>query len=64
MPDVERISVEDARRRAAEGALLACGYEDETKCQRIRLEGALTFGELQRRLDSLSPSQEIILYCA
>ena len=64
MPDVARISVEDAHRRAAEGALLVCGYEDEAKCQRIRLEGAVTFGDLQRRLDSLPPDQEIILYCA
>lgn len=64
MPDVQRISVEDAHRRAAAGALLVCRYEDDAKCQAITLQGALTLSELQRRLDTLSPDQEIIVYCA
>jgi hypothetical protein len=63
MPDVERISAEDARRRAAQGALLVCAYDDDQKCGRVRLEGALTMGELRGRLDTLPRDQEIIFYC-
>ncbi|HEX9818863.1 MAG TPA: ArsR family transcriptional regulator [Methylomirabilota bacterium] len=49
----------------AEGrALLVCAYEDESKCQRMRLDGALTLRELQERLATLPRSQEIIFYCA
>ena len=61
----ERVRAEEARRRVAEGrALLVCAYEDETKCQRMRLDGALTLRELQERLATLPRSQEIIFYCA
>lgn len=62
---VERVRAEEARRRVAEGrAFLVCAYEDESKCQRMRLDGALTLRELQDRLATLPKSQEIIFYCA
>ena len=64
MSDIERISAEDARRRAARGALLVCAYDDDQKCGRLRLEGALTVGELGGRLDTLPRDQEIVFYCA
>lgn len=64
MPDIERISVQDARDRAGRGALLVCGYDDDAKCGRIRLQDAITMSELRPRLQNLSREQEIIVYCA
>ena len=65
MADVERISVEDARRRVdAKRALLVCAYEDEAKCRMINLEGSISLTSFQSRLASLPKSQEIIFYCA
>ena len=64
MQDIERVSVEVARRAAQAGrALLVCAYDD-AKCARVPLEGAITVGELSRRAGSLPKSQEIIFYCA
>jgi len=63
--DVPRIDPAEARRRVQSGqALLVCGYEDETKCREMALEGAITLSELKRRLPSLPKSQELIFYCA
>jgi len=65
MADVERISVEDARRRVdAKRALLVCAYEDEAKCRMINLEGSISLTSFQARLASLPKTQEIIFYCA
>jgi hypothetical protein len=61
--DVERVSVEEARQRARDGAVLVCAYEDEDKCRRMRLEGALTLTELERRAPQLARDQELIFYC-
>lgn len=61
----ERIGVEEARRRASAGeALLVCGYEDEAKCDRIRLEGAMSMKRLEEQAASLPKDREIIFYCA
>jgi hypothetical protein len=61
----DRISVEDARRKVTGGeSLLVCAYADESKCDRIRLEGALSLGELQAREATLPKDQSIIFYCA
>lgn len=65
MPDVPRIEAEEARRKVQAGkALLICGYAEEAKCDRIRLEGSLTLSELESRLPSLPRDQELIFYCA
>ena len=65
MADVERISVEDARRLVdAKRALLVCAYEDEAKCRMINLEGSISLTSFQSRLASLPKTQEIIFYCA
>ena len=63
--DVTRISPGEARQRVQRGqALLVCGYEDDSKCRSMGLEGAITVNELQRRLGSLPKGQELIFYCA
>jgi hypothetical protein len=65
MAEVPRISVEEARQEVQSGqAVLVCAYDDESKCGRIRLEGAITMGDLRQMLPSLPNEREIILYCA
>jgi hypothetical protein len=62
--DVERVSVEEARREAQAGrALLVCAYDD-AKCTRVPLQGATTLSELSRRAASLPRDQQLIFYCA
>lgn len=63
MADIKRIGVEEARRKVQAGqALLVCAYDDEKKCNTIKLEGAISLGALQARQPS--KQQELILYCA
>ncbi len=62
---IERVSPGQARKEVAAGrALLVCAYDDESKCQKLRLERAITLHDLQRRLESVPKSQELIFYCA
>jgi hypothetical protein len=63
MADIQRISVQQAHAKTkANQALLVCAYEDETKCQRLNLEGSISFTSLQSRAASLPKTQEIIFY--
>ena len=65
MPGVERISAADARRKVQNGeGMLVCAYEDEAKCETMRLEGALSLREFRGTLPSLPKDREIIFYCA
>lgn len=65
MPDVERISAEDARRKVQNGqAMLVCAYDDEAKCATMRLEGARSLREFRGALSSLPRDRDIIFYCA
>jgi hypothetical protein len=61
----DRISVEEARSRASAGeAVLVCAYDDEAKCDRIRLAGAISLKRLERDAASMPKDREIIFYCA
>jgi hypothetical protein len=63
--DVERIGVSAARAKIAQGkALLVCGYEDDTKCRKGRLEGSIPFARFASMAQTLPKNQEIIFYCA
>lgn len=65
MAEVQRIDPEAARERTQSGeALLVCAYEDDAKCGRIRLEGAISLRELESRAAALPRGQELIFYCA
>ena len=65
MAEVARLRVQEARQKVTGGrALLVCAYEDEAKCNKIKLEGAISLKSLESRLPSLGPNQEIIFYCA
>ena len=65
MADIERIDVTTARRRTESGdALLVCAYDDDEKCGRFALDGAIFMSELRRRTKSLDRDRELIFYCA
>jgi hypothetical protein len=59
------VSPEEVRRKITSGlAKLVCAYEDELKCKKVHLEGAISLKEFRRQLGSLTKNQEIIFYCA
>lgn len=63
MADAPRIDVQNAREKiVSEGATLVCAYEDEEKCNRLRVEGALSLAE--SRSNPPPKSEEVIFYCA
>ncbi len=64
MADIRRVKPEEARRKVQGGeALFVCAYDNEEMCGRMRLEGAMTLGELNARLPGIGKGQEIIFYC-
>jgi hypothetical protein len=65
MPEVSRISVQEARQEVNSGrALLVCAYEQEEKCNQVALEGSLSLSQFQQRLPSMPKDQELIFFCA
>ena len=65
MLDPVRISPEEVSHKVTSGAaLLVCAYEDDEKCKRLHLEGAIFLMEFKSRLSSLLKDQELIFYCA
>jgi len=65
MADIERISVDDARRKVtAHEALLVCAYEDDAKCRMVNLDGSISLTSFQAQAASLPKNQEIIFFCA
>jgi hypothetical protein len=65
MAEIERIGVAEARRHVTgSGALLVCAYDDEAKCNKIKLEGSISLPAFRSRLAALPKDQEIIFYCA
>jgi hypothetical protein len=64
MAEVRRVKPEQARQRVQGGkALFVCAYDSEELCGGMRLEGAMTLGELNSRLAGIAKEQEIIFYC-
>ena len=62
---VERIEPTTARADTAAGkALLVCGYEDDAKCRKARLEGSIPFARFASMVSTLPRDKEIIFYCA
>jgi hypothetical protein len=65
MPEVRRISAEEARRAVTSGnALLVCAYEQDEKCSQIALEGAIPLSQFERQAASLPKEREVIFFCA
>jgi len=64
MAEVRRVKPEEARQKVRGGkALFVCAYDSEELCGGMRLEGAMTLGELNSRLAGIAKEQEIIFYC-
>jgi hypothetical protein len=65
MTEFTRLSPQETRQRVTSGsALLVCAYEDDEKCNRLRLEGAISLTEFKSKVSGLSKDEEIIFYCA
>lgn len=53
-----------ARHKVQSGeATLVCAYQDEAKCRRLLLDGAITLGRLRASLEQHSKDDELIFYC-
>lgn len=64
MSEVVRITTEETREKTTLGnALLVCAYESDEKFTKYHLEGAISFSDFKKRVDTLSKDQEIIFYC-
>jgi hypothetical protein len=62
---VERIDPETARADTVAGrAVLVCGYEDDSKCRKGRLEGSIPMARFASMAPTLPKDKEIIFYCA
>ena len=55
-------AVEAHTRMEAKRAILVCAYEEKA-CQGTHLTGAISLEDLESRLSTFSPQQEIILFC-
>ncbi len=65
MAEPDRVSPQKTHELSEAGAaLLVCAYDDEARCNSMRLEGGITFGEFKSKLPSLSKDQGIVFYCA
>jgi hypothetical protein len=65
MAEPIRISPEEVRGKVTSGsALLVCAYEDDEKCKKVNLEGAIFLTEFRSKLPRLPKDQEFIFYCA
>jgi hypothetical protein len=66
MADTPRITVQEvleAKKRNPDLPIV-CAYDDEEKCERLRLDGALTLGEFKARLYEFPKTTPIVFYCA
>jgi rhodanese-related sulfurtransferase len=62
--EAPRIRPQEAKEKVQHGeAILVCAYEDEEKCSKMHLEGAIHMQELEEKLPELDKEQEIIFYC-
>jgi hypothetical protein len=65
MPDVSRISVDEARQKvSSEQAKLVCAYEEDWKCNQVALEGSIPLTQFRSSAASLPKDQEVIFFCA
>lgn len=65
MSQVERISVDEARKKLDTGKiLLVCAYDSQEKCEMMKIQGAISLPELRKQEKDLSNNKEIVFYCA
>lgn len=60
-----RVAPQEVRERVQSGdALLVCAYDDDSKFQRVPLDGAIPLSEFKSKISALPKDQEIYFYCA
>jgi rhodanese-related sulfurtransferase len=60
----ERVSPEGAKMKVKSAeALLVCAYKEDDKFRQMHLEGAVSYAEFKKKVDSLPKDREIIFYC-
>lgn len=59
MTEVERIRPSDVKKKAA--PLLVCSYEDESKCDKIKIDGSISLDTFRARLPDI-PKDELIVF--
>lgn len=65
MRGVKKVSPEETYKKVESGeALLVCAYKEYERFNRIRLKGAISWGNFKSKLASLPLDQEIIFYCS
>ena len=65
MKKPKEIDPTQAREKVRAGrATLVCAYDDEAKCRKLMLDGAISMTQLRRTLPERSKDEELILYCA
>jgi hypothetical protein len=65
MDEPQRVTPQEIYPRVQAGeALLVCAYESDEKCQRLRLQNAISFSEFKAQLPALHRDREIVFYCA
>ncbi|MFA5515946.1 MAG: hypothetical protein WDA20_06620 [Desulfuromonadales bacterium] len=65
MGQAVRIDPRETRKKVEAGeALLVCAYDDEEKCGKMHLQGAINLRELEEKLAEVPKEKEIIFYCA
>jgi hypothetical protein len=64
MSQPKRISVAEVRNKLQSGAqtLLVCAYPSDVKFEQAALDGAISFGEFERRKASLPRDVELVFY--
>jgi hypothetical protein len=64
MDDIERIDADETRKKTKSGhALLVCAYDDDAKCETMKLAGSVSLADLVAKLKWVPRDQEIIFYC-
>ena len=65
MSEPRRVAPEEIYPKVQSGeTLLVCAYDDEAKCRRLRLEGAISLTEFKSLLPTLPQDREMVFYCA
>jgi hypothetical protein len=64
MVNPERISPKEAHDKSKMGALLVCAYDDDEKCRKLHLEGAISFNDFRSKFPEPPKDREVIFYCA
>jgi len=66
MPDIPRIEPSEVLKKQGSGKKpwLVCAYDDEARCQQLKIGNSLTLGEFTSNAPTLSKDEEIVFYCA